>query len=155
MRHKQSVTKMGLALVLGFLVGAIAVAVPAQAMANCAVLEQGSGTGEVVTCCDGQGFVVKIDGELVKLVGLGPVWFWEANGYDRPQIKDEVTVWWNVVRCGSVEQNVLVALDYVNDNITAALELRNENNVPLWNVAKRQIMRQQKLASQHRNGQTE
>jgi hypothetical protein len=155
MRHKKAVTKAGLILVLCFLVGAIAVAAPAPAVAGCAVVDTGTGTGVVVSCRDGQGLIVKIGEDLVKLVGLGPIWFWEAVSYERPQLGDEVTVWWNVVQCNNVEQNVLVGLDYdVTDNIPA-LELRDGNNLPLWNLAKRQIMRQQQLAYQHRTGQAD
>jgi hypothetical protein len=155
MRHKQVKTKVGLILTLGFLVGAIAVAAPVPAVAGCAVVEDGTGTGEVVSCCDGQGLIVKIGEDLVKLVGLGPVWFWEAVNYERPQVGDKVTVWWNVVQCKEIEQNVLVALDYdVTDNIPA-LELRDAANMPLWNLGKRQIMRQQQLAYQHRTNQAD
>lgn len=152
MWHKTAVTKAGLILVLSFLVGAIGMAAPA--MATCTVVDTGTGTGVVVSCCDGQGLIVKIGDELVKLVGLGPVWFWNALNYERPEVGDEVTVWWNVVQCKNIEQNVLAALDYNVTDTIPALELRDADNVPLWNLAKRQITRQQQLAYQHRTGQS-
>lgn len=152
MRRKQEIMKCGLILALGFLVGVIGVSAPTSASAGCSVVGTGYGTGEVVTCSDGQGLIVEIEGNNVKLVGLGPVWFWEAVGYERPQIGDEVTVWWNIVECNEVKQKVLTALDYDENAAPAPLELRNDLNMPLWNVAKRQITRQQQLAHQHRKG---
>jgi len=154
MLHKKAVTKFGLVLILGFLVGAVAMAAPAQSLAGCVVVDTGTGTGVVVSCRVGQGLTVKIGDDLVKLVGLGPVWFWEAVGYERPDVGDEVTVWWNVVQCNEVKQNVLTALDYNVEDAIPALELRDENNLPLWNLAKRQITHQQRLAYQHRTGRT-
>lgn len=155
MGHRKAATKVGMVMVLGLLVGVIGMAAPATAEAGCAVTAQGSGTGTVVTCCSGQGFVVNIDGENVKLVGLGPAWYWAAAEYARPKVGDEVAVVWNVVQCNTIEQNVLVSLDYTQDANTTPLILRDDNNVPLWKALNRQVKRQQRITRQNRIGQAQ
>lgn len=156
MRQRTAATKLGLIVVLGLLLGAI----PASAATGnrCTVVETGAGTGVVLTCCADDGFWVDVQGlGEVKLVGLGPAWYWEAAKYERPEVGDNVTVSWNVMQCPKVTQNVLVSIDYLEEDDPAddTLYLRDVDNVALWKGAQRHIMRQQRLANQHRNGQGE
>lgn len=99
-------------------------------------------TGKVTDYIGNGGGMVLED---VTIYGIGPLWFWEANNYDRPEIGEEVTVTGYTYK----DRNIAFTVgDFV---------LRNPlTGLPLWSKAKAYMNSQQKKAkAMHRGGQAD
>ena len=86
-------------------------------------------TGDVASLGDHQGMVVETTEGLVTIYGIGPVWYWEANNMDRPDVGELVTVEAFAVPFED-------AIRYVAASITIGdqtLQLRDKTTgCPLW-----------------------
>ena len=73
--------------------------------------------------------VLEVEGEQVKIYGLGPNWYWEANEIEKPEVGDLVTITAYAVV-------FLDATRYVAASVTIGediLQLRDpETGCPLW-----------------------
>lgn len=99
--------------------------------------------GPVVATCDGQGSGLALSTEdfgTVEIDGLGPAWYWESLGFERPQIGDLLTVDVNVMACGDGERNVATRIVFEDGS---ELILRDADGRPLWQGVKKEIKRQQ------------
>lgn len=87
-------------------------------------------TGTVVSFgIPGGGLVVQADNSTETLYGMGPVWYWERNGIDRPEIGETVTVEAETVSIGSTTRKVIISIT-INGQ---TLVLRDSTTcLPLW-----------------------
>ena len=86
-------------------------------------------TGDVIGIGNHDGLVVDTTGGPVTVYGIGPEWYWEKNGVDRPDIKDIVTV--NTYEVFFSDGGRLIASSITIDGKT--LTLRDAaTGCPLW-----------------------
>lgn len=77
----------------------------------------------------GGGLVVVTDTSTETLYGLGPMWYWERNDMDRPEIGETVTIQAETVTIGSVTKKVIISIT-INGQ---TLVLRDSATcLPLW-----------------------
>ena len=91
-------------------------------------------TGKVIGIGNHGGLVVDTSTGSVTIYGIGPEWYWDDNGADRPDIGDEVTV----------EAYAVVFSDgtrYIASSITIGGETLNlrdsKTGCPLWRGLKK------------------
>ena len=92
--------------------------------------EQKTFTGTVADIGKKNCLVLEVGGEQVKIYGLGPNWYWESLGIDKPEIADLVTITVYAIP-------FLDATRYVVASVTTAdgtiIQLRDPNTgCPLW-----------------------
>ncbi len=81
----------------------------------------------------GGGLVVVTDTSTETLYGIGPLWYWERNDMDRPEIGETVTIQAETVTIGSTTKKVIVSITI--DGRT--LVLRDAATcLPLWRGAR-------------------
>lgn len=77
----------------------------------------------------GNGMVVDTGTTIESLYGIGPVWYWERNAMDRPEIGETITANVETVTIG--DRTVKVIISVTIDGQT--LPLRDTSTcVPLW-----------------------
>lgn len=97
------------------------------------VMETITGTVESLGI-PGGGLVVKTDASTETLYGIGPFWYWERNGIDRPEIGEAVTVEAESVTIGSTTEKVIVSITIGDQK----LALRDGATcLPLWRGKRR------------------
>lgn len=87
--------------------------------------------GTVVGIVPGQGMTLALaDGNTVAIYGIGPIWFWEAQGVDRPAVGDEITAaGYTVEYAVDVYRNIAITITVAESTII----LRDaETGAPLW-----------------------
>jgi len=94
-----------------------------------------SGTVETITgvvadySSPGNGMVVDTGEAVETLNGVGPVWFWERSGMDRPEIGETITAAVETVTIGDRTVKVIISLTIDGQTIT----LRDSATcVPVW-----------------------
>lgn len=93
--------------------------------------EQFDYTGTVTSVIPGQGLeLTLLDETTVTIYGIGPNWYWDMLGVERPVVLDEVTVeGYTVQYSETVLRNVAMSITIGEETI----ELRDtETGVPLW-----------------------
>lgn len=84
----------------------------------------------------GAGMVVAVDGEnTITVHGLGPWWYWEAQGVALPSAGDRVTVLVKYVLINGIERNVAMSL--TNSTTGESISLRDaETCYPYWSAGR-------------------
>lgn len=87
-------------------------------------------SGTVADINSGCGIVVDDGTEMVTIYGIGPYWFWEKSGVDRPQVGEEIIVdAYNVTFSDGSSKIIATKITVSGINI----ELRDpETGAPLW-----------------------
>lgn len=87
-------------------------------------------TGTVVGIVPGQGMVVDVGtDENVTLYGIGPIWYWEAQGLDRPSVGESIEATGYTVDFNGELRDIIMTLTVDGSTI----ELRDaETGAPLW-----------------------
>lgn len=88
-------------------------------------------TGTVTSVIPGQGLeLTLLDETTVTIYGIGPNWYWDMLGVERPVVLDEVAVeGYTVQYSETVLRNVAMSITIGEETI----ELRDaETGVPLW-----------------------
>jgi len=89
--------------------------------------------GVVVTIGMGDGMVIAVDGQNITIYGIGPYWYWNSQGVDRPMVGDQVEVSGYIVNYNGV--NRYIAMSVTVDEGT--VQLRDpETGAPLWKGGK-------------------
>jgi len=85
--------------------------------------------GTVVSFTKGLGMVVDTGAGLETVYGIGPVWYWDSHGIDRPDIGEAV-----IIDARSVEFPVGVKIIAVSITIEGqTIQLRDtDSGSPLW-----------------------
>ncbi len=99
----------------------------------CEYGEDATVTGVVISVnLWGAGMVVALDEENTATVyGLGPWWYWDAQGIALPSVGDSVTVKIKHVEINGTERDV--AMSITNDTTTKSISLRDpETCYPYW-----------------------
>jgi len=90
-------------------------------------------TGEVVSLADGQGMVIATEIENITVYGIGPAWYWDAVGVDRPAVGEIVRVIGYIVDYNDVERYIVMTI-WVGET---EVQLRDaETGLPLWRGGK-------------------
>jgi len=87
-------------------------------------------TGDVVSCLvGGQGLLIATATENVTIYGIGPFWYWDTAGVDRPVVGDNIRVIGYIVDYNGVER-------YISMTVTIGgfdVQLRDaDTGLPLW-----------------------
>ena len=89
--------------------------------------------GTVVRCFRQQGLIVDTAEGQVKIFGLGPIWYWEANGVDRPEVGDQVSVVVYVVPFADATRYIAASIIIDPDGTPESILLRDpDTGCPLW-----------------------
>lgn len=107
----------------------------------CSVVEVFTGLeGTIEDCLESGGGLVLLtaDGEVV-VYGIGPSWYWESLGVEKPAVGDTITVSGYIVDCGGVERYILTSVEVPGEGgETVTVPLRDaETGMPLWRSAGR------------------
>ncbi len=86
--------------------------------------------GTIVGLVAGEGLVFETNGERLSLCGLGPRWFWQKQGVQRPRIGEEIEVTGYQVELQN-GQEVLIAKEIRLKDGTL-VNLRDDSCYPLW-----------------------
>lgn len=82
----------------------------------------------------GGGLVVRTETSTETLFGIGPYWYWEGSGMDRPEVGETVTIAAETVTIGSETKKVIVSIT-IGDQ---TLDLRDASTcLPLWRGQRR------------------
>lgn len=75
------------------------------------------------------GLVIDTGTSSEVFYGIGPVWYWDRNGIDRPEIGEEVTLETEAVTIGTTVRQVIVSVAVGDGTIV----LRDSSTcLPLW-----------------------
>jgi len=86
-------------------------------------------TGDVVSLVSGQGLVIAETEGNVTIYGIGPFWYWDSEGVDRPVVGDTVRVIGYVVDYNGVERYIAMTV-WIGE---AEIQLRDaDTGLPLW-----------------------
>lgn len=87
-------------------------------------------TGDVVSCLvGGQGLLIATETENVTVYGIGPFWYWDSAGVDRPVVGDTVRVIGYIVDYNGVERYIAMTV-WIGES---EMQLRDaETGLPLW-----------------------
>lgn len=107
----------------------------------CSVVETFTGLeGTVEDCLESGGGLILLtaDGEVV-VYGIGPGWYWESLGVEKPAVGDTITVSGYIVDCGGVERYILTSVEVPGEEgETVTVTLRDpETGMPSWRSAGR------------------
>ena len=87
-------------------------------------------TGTVADIGTKNGIILEVGGEQVKIYGLGPNWYWESLGIDKPEIADLVTITVYAVPFWDATRYVAASVTTVDGTL---IQLRDPNTgCPLW-----------------------
>ncbi len=98
---------------------------------SCSTLEKTpfTYTGDVVTVgILGEGLEIALAEGNVTFFGLGPDWYWETLGVDKPVVGETVTVEGFTVSYNGVDRNILTAVVIEGEMVP----LRGDDDRPLW-----------------------
>ena len=86
--------------------------------------------GDVASCLvGGQGLVIATEDENFTIYGIGPFWYWDSAGVDRPVVGDTVEVIGYIVDYNGVERYIAMTVLIGGFEI----QLRDaETGLPLW-----------------------
>ena len=87
-------------------------------------------TGTVVGIVPGQGMVVDVGtDENVTLYGIGPIWYWESQGVDRPSVGESIEATGYTVDFNDIPRDIVMTMTVAGSTI----DLRDtESGAPLW-----------------------
>jgi hypothetical protein len=88
-------------------------------------------TGPVVSCLPGSGLELQIGDESIYIFGIGPTWFWEAMGIERPAVGDVIGVEGFTVDYSGTSRNIATSITYEVES-SVKIELRDDQGYPLW-----------------------
>jgi hypothetical protein len=89
-----------------------------------------SGAVSAVGYLNGGGLTLATSNGTVAVYGIGPLWYWEREGFDWPQVGDSMGVAGFTVELDGVSTNILMSATTVNGK---ALQLRDpDTGWPLW-----------------------
>jgi hypothetical protein len=147
MKKKTIITVLTVSVVLLFALGAIAGKGPG--MAGAGGIQQGGGacllslydgtpvtiTGAVVSFrIPGSGLLIDTGDSIETVYGIGPYWYWEAKGIERPEIGEVVTVNAFKVEFSDAVRNIASSITVEGQTLT----LRDsETGAPLWRGGRR------------------
>jgi hypothetical protein len=80
-------------------------------------------------CYAGQGLTVDTGDELVTVYGLGPQWYWDLLGVDKPDVGETVEIEAVKVTFSDNTEKIIAISVAMGDDM---VELRDENGRPLW-----------------------
>ena len=109
------------------------------------------GVGESITItgtvyeCDASGSGIQIDTgeEIVSVFGKGPVWYWEQQGVDLPEVSETVTVSaFEIMFSDGTVKLVAGSIDIGDDEIVH-IDLRDDDGKPLWRQHGKNIFQNQ------------
>ena len=87
-------------------------------------------SGTVLGCDPGQGMTIETANGEVEIVGIGPYFYWEDQGVQRPAAGDHLVVTGYKVEANGGERNVAMAITLEGEK---TVQLRDEKTgVPLW-----------------------
>jgi hypothetical protein len=89
-------------------------------------------TGTVVSCLQGSGLeLVDTNGDNLYIFGIGPTWYWEAMGIERPVVGDVILVSGFTVDYSGTLRNIATSITY-EAAPDVPINLRDEQGYPLW-----------------------
>jgi hypothetical protein len=88
-------------------------------------------TGTVVSCLPGSGLELVADGDNLYIFGIGPTWYWEEIGIERPAVDDKILVKGFTVDYSGTLRNIATAIAY-QAAPDVLINLRDEQGYPLW-----------------------
>ena len=78
---------------------------------------------------DGQGITVDTGTELVTVYGLGPQWYWDLLGIEKPDVGETVEISAvSIIFSDKVEKIIAISITIGED----VVKLRDENGRPVW-----------------------
>jgi len=91
-------------------------------------------TGKVsVAAYQGDGLQVDNGTEIVTVYGMGPIWYWNSLGIERPAVGDAVTIEAYEVKFSDGSVKNIAAKITINGETPQSIELRDkETGAPLW-----------------------
>lgn len=88
-------------------------------------------TGTVVSILPGSGLELDLEGEkTIYIFGIGPNWFWETKGIEKPAVSEKITVSGYIVDYDPTTRYVATSITFLDDDIV--IELRDLEGYPLW-----------------------
>jgi len=92
--------------------------------------------GEIISLNGkGSGFTLATDSENLKVFGLGPEWYWDSLGVERPVVGDTIQVTC-LIRDYNGEERYVAGLIILGEEI---ITLRSPEGFPLWRFLKKKI----------------
>jgi hypothetical protein len=89
-------------------------------------------TGTVVSILPGEGLQLQIGtDESIFIFGIGPTWFWESMGIERPVVDDVIQVLGFTVDYSGTSRNIATSITF-EEASSIAIELRDDQGYPLW-----------------------
>lgn len=89
-------------------------------------------TGDVVSLVPGQGLVIATATGNVTIYGVGPVWYWESLGVDRPAVGETIRVQGYIVYYDDLQRYIAMTIT-VGGEVEEVVELRDSlTGLPLW-----------------------
>ena len=121
------------------------------------------GVGEPITItgtvyeCDASGSGIQIDtgDEIVSIFGKGPIWYWEQQELEFPEVGETVTVYaFEITFSDGTTKLVAESIDLGDDG---SIVLRDDEGRPLWrqhgkNIFQNQAEAQTKTQKQEKKG---
>jgi hypothetical protein len=102
--------------------------------------------GKVVSCLPGSGLEMVVCDENnlcnnIYVFGIGPTWFWEALGIERPVVDDVILVEGYTVDYSGTLRNIATSITY-EEASDVSINLRDEAGYPLWRTDRALRIRQ-------------
>ncbi len=77
----------------------------------------------------GQGLIVDTGQELVTIFGMGPQWYWNLLGVDKPDVGEALEIQAVQIRFSDGTEKVIAISITMGEDV---VPLRDENGRPLW-----------------------
>jgi hypothetical protein len=98
-------------------------------------------TGDVYECdATGSGIQIDTSDGIVTVYGKGPVWYWEQQGVEFPEVGEWVSIEaYEITFSDGTTKLVAMSIDIGDEGI----ELRDEDGTPLWRQHGKNIFQNQ------------
>ena len=112
-------------------------------------------TGIVYECgARGSGIQIDTGDEIVSVFGKGPIWYWQAQDVDFPEVGDTVTIYaYEITFSDGTVKLVADSIDLDDDEI-ADIDLRDDEGRPLWRQQGKRISQSQCQAQEPSQAQS-
>jgi hypothetical protein len=77
----------------------------------------------------GQGLTMDTDQGLITIYGIGPQWYWDLMGTDKPDVGETVEIDAVKVTFSDGTEKIIAISVTIGDDV---VQLRDENGKPLW-----------------------
>jgi hypothetical protein len=77
----------------------------------------------------GQGLTIDTGQELITVYGLGPQWYWDLSGVDKPDVGETVEIEAVKVTFSDGTEKIIAISVTIGEDV---VQLRDENGRPLW-----------------------